>query len=166
MYILEGECLMEKKTKPGEKGFSVLLLILGIFIIKESLGMYRNAPELQGYGTVPLCCGVLITVFALIIIVMNMFHKSEISGLPFKSQAVAIVKHLFSLDVLIMLLIIVAYCVLMAFGVPFVVASPVFLWCAMTYLERSNYLKNIIFTVIVMAFVLLVFKVGFGVVLP
>lgn len=157
---------MEKKTKPGEKGFPVLLLIVGIYITKESFKMYKRAPELSGYGTVPLFCGILMTVLAAIIIITNMFHKSEVSGLPMKEQAVAVIKHLFSLDVLVMLALIIAYCVSMAFGAPFIVASPLFLWIAMSYLERGNYVKNIIYTVIVMAFVILVFEVGFSVVLP
>ena len=46
------------------------------------------------------------------------------------------------------------------------ISSPVFLWASMTYLERGNFVKNILFTAIVMAFVILVFKVGFHVVLP
>ena len=61
---------------------------------------------------------------------------------------------------------IAAYCVLLANGIPFIVSSPIFLWAAMTYLERGNFVKNILFTAIVMAFVILVFKVGFHVVLP
>lgn len=157
---------MEKKTRPGEKVFPVLLLIAGVLITREAWGMYKRSPELSGYGTVPLFCGVMITLLSIVIIITNMFHKSEISGMPLKDQAVAVVKHLFSLDVLIMLAMIIVYCVLMANGVPFVIASPIFLWVSMTYLERGNYVKNILFTAIVMAFVILVFKVGFHVVLP
>ena len=157
---------MEKKTRPGEKVFPVLLLIAGVLITREAWGMYKRSPELSGYGTVPLFCGVMITLLSVVIIITNMFHKSEIAGMPLKDKAVAVVKHLFSLDVLVMLAMIIVYCVLMANGVPFVIASPVFLWAAMTYLERGNYVKNILFTAIVMAFVILVFKVGFHVVLP
>ena len=157
---------MEKKTRPGEKMFPVLLLIAGVLITREAWGMYKRSPELSGYGTVPLFCGVMIILLSVVIIITNMFHKSEIAGMPLKDKAVAVVKHLFSLDVLVMLAMIIVYCVLMANGVPFVIASPVFLWAAMTYLERGNYVKNILFTAIVMAFVILVFKVGFHVVLP
>lgn len=157
---------MEKKTRPGEKVFPVLLLIAGVLITREAWGMYKRSPELSGYGTVPLFCGVMITLLSVVIIITNMFHKSEISGMPLKDKTVAVVKHLFSLDVLVMLAMIIVYCVLMANDVPFVIASPIFLWAAMTYLERGNYVKNILFTAIVMAFVILVFKVGFHVVLP
>lgn len=157
---------MDKQTKPGEKGFPVLLLIFGIYVTKESFAMYQESPELQGYGTIPLFCGGMMVLLSIIIILGNFFKKSEIAGRPFNEQAAAIVKHLVTQDVLLMLIMIVAYCVIMALGVPFVVASPVFLWGAMTYLERGNFVKNIIFTAIVMAFVLVVFKIGFGVVLP
>ena len=103
---------------------------------------------------------------SIVIIITNMFHKSDISGMSLKEKAAAVVKHLFSLDVLIMLVMIIAYCVLLANGITFIISSPVFLWASMTYLERGNFVKNILFTAIVMAFVILVFKVGFHVVLP
>lgn len=157
---------MEKNTKPGEKVFPVLLLIVGILVTKESWGMYKRSPELSGYGTVPLFCGAMITLLSIVIIITNMFHKSDISGMSLKEKAAAVVKHLFSLDVLVMLVMIIAYCVLLANGIPFIISSPIFLWASMTYLERGNFVKNILFTAIVMAFVILVFKVGFHVVLP
>ena len=72
---------MEKNTKPGEKVFPVLLLIVGILVTKESWGMYKRSPELSGYGTVPLFCGAMITLLSIVIIITNMFHKSDISGM-------------------------------------------------------------------------------------
>ncbi len=157
---------MDRKTKPGEKVFPILLLMLGIYATKESWGMYKRSPELSGYGTVPLFCGAMITLLSVIIIITNMFHESEISEMPLKDKALAVVKHLFSLDVLVMLAMIIVYCIMLYNGVPFIISSPIFLWVAMTYLERGNFVKNILFTAIVMAFVILVFKVGFHVVLP
>lgn len=157
---------MDKKTKPGEKVFPVLLLMLGIFVTKEAWGMYSRAPELSGYGTIPLFCGMMMVVLSAIIIITNFFRKSELTGMTMEDKAIAVIKHLFSADVLVMLVMIAAYCVLLANGVPFIVSSPIFLWAAMTYLERGNFVKNIFFTAIVMGFIILVFKVGFHVVLP
>ncbi len=157
---------MDNKTKPGEKVFPVLLLMLGIFVTKEAWGMYSRSPELSGYGTIPLFCGVMMVVLSVIIIITNFFRKSELTGMTMREKTIAVIKHLFSADVLVMLVMIAAYCVLLANGIPFIVSSPIFLWAAMTYLERGNFVKNILFTAIVMAFVILVFKVGFHVVLP
>ena len=157
---------MDKKTKPGEKGFPVVLLLLGVFVTKESVGMYREAPQLQGYGTVPLICGILLIVFSVFIIINNFRMESEIKGLPFKEKAEKVIHHLFSRDVLVMLVLILIYCLLLNFGLPFIISSPLFLWVSMTYLRRGGYVRNIIYTAIIMVFVIVVFNVAFHVVLP
>ncbi len=157
---------MDRKTKPGEKGFTVILLLAGLFVTMESLKMYREDPQLQGYGTVPLICGVLLSLFSIIILLKNLRTESEIKGMSFKEKTSAVVRHLFIMDVVVMLLLIVAYCLLLYFGIPFVISSPIFLWASMSYLRRTGYVKNILFTAVVMAFVIVVFHVAFGVVLP
>ncbi len=157
---------MDKKTKPGEKGFPILLLLLGIFVTKESAEMYRQAPQLQGYGTVPLICGILLIVLSVFVILNNFRLESEIKEQPVKEKAQNVIQHLFSKDVLVMLALIVAYCLLLNFGLPFIVSSPIFLWVSMTYLRRGDYIKNIVFTAIIMVFVIVVFNVAFHVVLP
>lgn len=157
---------MDRKTKPGEKGFTVILLLAGLFVTVESLKMYREDPTLQGYGTVPLICGVLLSLFSLIVLLKDLKTESEIKGLPFKEKASSVIHHLFIVDVVIMLLFIAAYCLMLYFGIPFVISSPIFLWASMSYLRKTGYVKNILFTAIVMAFVIVVFNVAFGVVLP
>lgn len=157
---------MEKKTKPGEKVFTLILFIVGALFTKGSWSMYKADPTLQGYGTVPLFCGIMIMVFSAFILLRSLRTKSEVAGLSFKEKAAELRKHLFAGDVIITLLIILAYCALLAFNVPFIIASPLFLWGAMTYLRRGGWIKNIIYTAIIMVFVILVFNVGFSVVLP
>ncbi len=157
---------MDKKTKPGEKGFPFLLLLLGIFITAESVKMYREAPTLEGYGTMPLICGILIIILSVFIILNNFRYKSEITGLPVGEQAKAILSHLCSKEVMVMMALIVVYCIVLNAGVPFLVSSPVFLWVSMTYLRRGGYVRNIVYTLIIMVFIYLVFKVAFQVVFP
>lgn len=161
---------MKKKTKPGEKGFPVLLLLLGIFITSESWKMYQKAPELQGYGTVPLICGALLTILSLLNILTDLRMTSEIKGLALKDKAVAIVKHLLSPDVLIMALFIIIYCIAMSLGLMFEVASMIFLWGSMMVFHhgegKKSILKNLIYSALVLLFVIVVFHVGFHVVLP
>ena len=153
-------------TRPGERVFILLLLVLGIYITIESWKMYQDSPTLSGYGTVPLICGVLLSVLSLFALVRAMMMDSVLKGLPAGEQAKQVAQHLFSRDVVITLLLVVAYCASMALGAPFIIATPVFLWVSMTYLRRGDYLKNILYTAIVFAFVYLVFHVGFSVVLP
>ncbi len=157
---------MEKKTRPGEKGFTLIMFVVGALLTKGSWIMYKADPSLSGYGTVPLFCGVMIMILSGFIFIKNLSHKSEISGIPMKEQASNIAHHLFSLDVVIMILIILAYCLLLVFNIPFEIASMIFLLGSMTYLQRGKFLKNILWSAIILAFVILVFNVGFGVVLP
>lgn len=153
-------------TGPGERGFILLLLVLGIYITIESWKMYQDSPMLSGYGTVPLICGVLLSVLSAFALVRALMMESEIRGLPAEEKAKKTVQHLFSRDVVITLGLIVLYCISMALGAPFIIATPVFLWVSMTYLRRGQYLKNVLYSAIVFAFVYLVFHVGFSVVLP
>ena len=157
---------MGKKKRPGEKVFTLIVFMIGALFTKGSWDMYRQDPQLQGYGTVPLICGVLMMVLALWIFLNSLRVKNEISGLPLKEKISITARHLFSPDVVVMLLIILAYCALLAGNVPFVIASPIFLWGSMTYLRRGGWIRNIIYTAAIMVFVILVFNVGFNVVLP
>lgn len=153
-------------VKPGERVFNLVLLALGIYITIESWKMYRESPSLSGYGTVPLICGILLTVLSAYALVRAFMAPGGIAGLSFRRKTMAVVRHLFSIDVLVTLLLIIAYCVSMAAGAPFVIATPVFLWISMTYLRRGAYLRNVLYTALVFAFVYLIFHVGFNVVLP
>lgn len=157
---------MDKNTKPGEKGFPVILLFIGIFITAEAVKMYKDAPELSGYGTLPLICGILIIILSVFIIINNFRFKSEISGISAKKQAEAVVKHLFSKDAMVMTALIMAYCVMLSLGAGFIVSSPIFLWVSMTYLSKGRYVKNIFYTIIVMLFIVLIFNIVFKVVFP
>ncbi len=153
-------------TKPGERVFTLLLFVLGVYITIESRKMYLESPTLSGYGTVPLICGVLLTLLSAYALVRAVMTESVLKGRPPAAQAKAVGRHLFSRDVMITLLMIAVYCVSMGFGAPFIIVTPIFLWISMSYLRRGDYLKNILYTAIVFAFVYLVFHVGFSVVLP
>lgn len=157
---------MERKLRPGEKGFALVLLALGIFITYMSAGMYRESPTLQGYGTIPLICGAMMIAFSGFIFLDGFRYKSENKGRNAVEQLKAVLKHLLPVDVLVIFAFIVIYCALMALGLPFVAASPIFLWCSMMYLRKRQPLRNVIYTALVMAFIILVFHVGFHVVLP
>lgn len=65
-----------------------------------------------------------------------------------------------------MLLAILAYCALLLAGVSFYIATPLFLYGSMCFLTRRNYLKNILWTAVVMAFIVVVFRLLFGVIFP
>ena len=149
--------------------------------------MYQDDPKVSSYGAMPVFLGCLLILFSLIIIIQNIRKKSEMSGQPFKAQLSIGWRHLFQKDVAVMVLLLLAYSVALFLGLGFVIATPVFLWVSMCYLtgkkkpapgqtaaEKSDmnafrvkmYGMNLVYSAIVMAFVMLVFKVVFRVVLP
>ena len=67
---------------------------------------------------------------------------------------------------MIMTVFIIAYCIMLSFGIGFVIASPVFLWVSMTYLSKGRFVKNIFYTMLVMLFIVVVFNLVFKVVFP
>ena len=157
---------MENKTKPGEKGFAFVLLGFGIFVLVSAVDMYHQSPSVSSYGAMPLFLGILLTVFSLIIIVQNFRKESAISGKRISEQASIALLHLFSKDVTVMILLLLLYSIALFLGAGFTVATSIYLWLAMSYLTKKNYLRNVLYTALLMAFVLLVFKVLFHIILP
>ena len=54
----------------------------------------------------------------------------------------------------------------MYLGLSFYIATALFLWGSMTYLMKGSYLKNILWTAILIVFAVVVFRMIFGVVFP
>lgn len=152
--------------QPGEKGFAVFLLLIGLFFTWQSVLLYQKAPGASGSGAVPLFCSVVIDLFAIAILVTDRKRRSINSGKPFGEVVRNTLAYLASRDVVVMILLVVVYCVALFLEVGFMIATPIFLWVGMCYLSRKNYVKNIIWTALCMLFIYLVFRVLFSVVLP
>lgn len=152
--------------QPGEKGFAVFLLLIGLFFTWQSWLLYEQAPGASSYGAVPLFCSGAITVLAIIILITDRSKKSVNSGKTIKEAAANMAHHLFKKDILVMLLLVLLYCIALYMNLGFMIATPIFLWLSMTYLGRGNRLKNLFWTAVCMGFIYLVFQVLFSVVLP
>lgn len=150
----------------GEKGFAVVLLLIGLFFTWQSVLLYRDAPGASSYGAVPLFCSCLIDLFSIILLITDRKKPSASTGLSPLAAIKAAVKHLFSLDILVMSGLVLLYCVCLYLGLGFMVATPVFLWASMTFLSRGSYVKNLLWTALCMLFIYLIFRVLFSVVLP
>lgn len=150
----------------GEKGFAVVLLLIGLFFTLQSYLMFREEPVASAYGAVPLFCSVIITLLALCILITDRKKRSPGTGKPLKEALALAIHHVLRKDVLVILGLILLYCVALYLEIGFMIATPIFLWCGMTWLCRGNYLKNILWTALCMGFIYLVFKVLFSVVLP
>ncbi len=159
----------EKKQKPfapGEKGFAVFLLLFGSFFLWQSWTLYQEHPGADSAGAVPLFVSALVVIFAICIIVSDLKAPSVNQGLGIGEQVKKTLGFIFQSDVLVELLLILAYCVALNFGLGFYIATPLFLWISMCYLMRKDYAKNLLWTALCMAFIVVVFRFIFSVVLP
>jgi hypothetical protein len=156
----------QETRKTGEKGFSIFLLLVGLFFTWQSWKLYQQSPGASSYGAVPLACSVLIVLFSLAILISDWRKKSPISGKKLLEKIKEGFRSILPLDVVVLIGMGILYCGALYLNIGFLLATPIFLWCSMTYLSRGGYLKNLLWTALCMGFIYLVFKVLFSVVLP
>ncbi|MEG0793361.1 MAG: tripartite tricarboxylate transporter TctB family protein [Lachnospiraceae bacterium] len=157
--------------KPGERGFAVVLLSVGIYFLWESLKLYRKAPGAESYGAVPLFVSGLIVAISIGNIISdcykNRFLKQiDDKKITSKQQVKRMLHYTMPKDMVIILLFMVLYCVALFAGMGFLISTPMFLWGSMCYLTGKNYGKNLIWTALSMGFIVIIFDFVFHVVLP
>ncbi len=158
---------MTKKRNPGERGFAIILLIVGGLALIESIKMFMKEPTSSSFGALPLFLSSVIVIFMLeIILFEDRENETDNKGSNFKELLDSILTFIFPKDIVVVLLFLIMYCLLLVFGLGFEISSTIFLIVAMTYLMRGQIFKNIIFTGLSMAFILIVFKTIFQVILP
>lgn len=162
----------EHPLEAGEKVFSFILLIVGVIALKLSVDLWfsislRRGPRIASAAAVPVFVSALWVIMSLWTVIENFKLSTPLSKI--KGTGEKIMKALayaLPLNVLIMLVLIVAYCAALVEGVSFYIATPAFLYISMCYLMRKDYVKNILWTGIVMAFIVVVFRLLFSVVFP
>lgn len=156
----------QKPFVPGEKGFAVFLLLFGAFFLWQSIVLYSEHPGAESAGAVPMFVSALIVIFAICIIVSDWKAESMNKGLSLGEQVKQTLGYIFPKDVLVELGLILLYCIGLNFGLGFYIMTPLFLWISMCYLMRKDYVKNLLWTALCMAFIIVVFRFIFSVVLP
>ena len=162
----------EHSLEAGEKVFSVILLLVGCVALYLSINLWfsislRRGPRIASAAAVPVFVSALWVLMSLWTVIENFRLTTLLSNVKgLGSKFIKAVQYAMPLNVLIMLVLIIAYCVALLEGVSFYIATPAFLYISMCYLTRKDFLKNIIWTAIVMAFIVLVFRVLFSVVFP
>lgn len=162
---------IEKKyiLESGEKVFAFVLLILGLIAFGLALQLWfkMSEPRIASAAAMPLFVSALWSIMALLTVIENVKLTSPLSALSDrKKKIIEGLRYAMPFEVVIMLLAILAYCTLLLFGVSFYITTPLFLYGCMCYLTRKHYLKNILWTAIVMAFIVVVFRMLFSVVFP
>ena len=162
----------EHSLEAGEKVFSFILLIIGIIALKLSVDLWfsislRRGPRIASAAAVPVFVSALWVILGLWTVIENFKLTTPLSKVQgISTKFIKAIQYALPLNVVIMLALIIAYCVALVEGVSFYIATPAFLYFSMCYLTRKDYLKNILWTACVMAFIVLVFRMLFSVVFP
>jgi len=148
--------------KPGEQAFMAALFLLGGAALWQSLRLwlYLSEPRLASAAALPLAASLLWTLLSLIILIQSPRQTRPANAL---GRALG---YVLPPPLPAMLTGIALYCLALLLNVSFYIATPLFLWGAMCYLMRQNYLKNMLWTALCMGFITLIFKALFNVVLP
>lgn len=158
---------MSSKIKPGEIVFLFILLGIGAGALIESINMYMDDPTPSSYGAMPLFLSSIIVLFMIKIIFFESNKTvSESENFVLEEKFKIVVKYVFTKDILVVLLMLIGYCLLLVLGIGFELATPIFLFISMSYLMNGKYLQSLIFTVVVMVFILIIFNTIFQVILP
>lgn len=153
-----------KKLMPGEIGINILVLAICLVFAVESAKLYAQDPTPYSMGAMPLFLSILCTICSIWTLVAGL-RAEKLVFASFKERLRAIQAHVVPMDILVIFGLFIAYCGSLSVF-KFVVSTPVFLWCCMTYLARGNYLKNILYSGLTSAFIIIIFRYVFKVILP
>lgn len=162
----------EHSLEAGEKVFSFIVLVFGVIALKLSVDLWfsislRRGPRIASAAAVPVFVSALWVIMSLWTVIENFKLSTPLSKVKSTWEKITkAIAYALPLNVVIMLALIVAYCAALVMGVSFYIATPAFLYVSMCYLTRKDYVKNILWTGIVMAFIVVVFRMLFSVVFP
>jgi len=157
---------VEEQLAPGGKAFAFILLLIEVFFLYESIKLFQKYPKFSSIGFFPLVLCVFLILLSIADILENRKQASRNKGKSLLIQAWESIKYLLPKDNVIFILMIFGYMMALYFGVSFLPSSVVFLLASMCFLIRGDVIKNILYTGIIMASIMLVFKVVFLVPLP
>lgn len=156
----------QARMEPGELGFLIILLLIGLFFLYQSILLYRAYPGLENCSAVPLVVSIIIAGLSLLEIITALRKGAHRTGGSAAERLKACFAYLFSKQVLVILGLIVLYCIGLFLGIGFIILTPIFLFVSMCFLQKGDYKKNILWTAIIMAFIILVFQELFNIILP
>ena len=155
--------------QPGERVFAVVLLVLGLvaFYLSMKLWFKMPQPRVSSAAALPVMASGIWVLLALITMLQDFKLLSPLSKLSTTAEKIKQgLRFAFPVDMLVVLGAILIYCLLLSLGVSFYIATPLFLYGCMCYLMRGKFIWNILWTIVVMAFIILVFRMLFSVVFP
>jgi hypothetical protein len=148
----------ERHRKPGEIGFAIITTVFGILGYYFALGM--TSESYSSPSVFPKLASTIITVCGVICIYKACRKEAPEPGSP------SVFRYLFPKDVIVILLMLLAYCVLLP-KLHFIVSSYLFMVGGMVYLHRGKYIwQSMLISAGAMAVLVAIFRYVFLVILP
>lgn len=156
----------EQRLPPAGRISTLLFLAVGLVFFVQSLQLFWEDPSPSGYGIFPLLVSGLLLILTVVDYIQKLKIKSELDGLPMKEKVTITIKYLFPVNSVVFLFMSIGFYIAITLGVPFMVAATVFLMISMCYLIPHAFVKNLIYTVVIMVTIYVIFSVLFKVTLP
>lgn len=157
-----------KKTGTSDLIMGVLLFVFGIYLIVESLGMKVFNTFLDAPGFFPLILGIIFCLFGIVMFngalkggsveaAKKTFHKDSLKALILKPETKRVV---------ILSFFMVVYIYGLIGRIHFTIATTLYLLVTFWYLKSTNWLKNIIISVLSGVLISVIFQYVFKIPLP
>ena len=147
------------ELRPGEKIFSILLVLFSGFLFFESykISQFKN---LVTSGAMPMFASTLMFVSSIFILI-NTFSKNK----TLKQNSFQVIKYLFPLRFILFVLLIFLYTFVIQY-LGFLLASGIFLFISVWSLWEKGPLPAILISLSSIATIYLLFRIVFKVILP
>ena len=157
----------EKKVlATGARGFSLFLLAFGVFFLYHSLKLQKKSPGPTGPAVFPIFLSVSLIILVIVDFLKALKKPVKNAGVPLGQKVRETLQYLFPTRSTVFIAISILYYVLLVLGVPFLVASALFLMGTMCYLIRKSVLKNLLYTAVLLGAIYLIFTMVFKITLP
>lgn len=147
------------ELRPGEKIFSILLVLFSGFLFFESYKI-SQFKSLVTSGAMPMFASTLMFVSSIFILI-NTFSKNK----TLKQNSFQVIKYLFPLRFILFVLLIFLYTFVIQY-LGFLLASGIFLFISVWSLWEKGSLPAILISLSSIATIYLLFRIVFKVILP
>lgn len=158
--------MKERKLEKGEISILILFSILSIVLFILSLKMYIKDPTLSSQGAFPLLLSTLMIIMSIFMFFdLRRFNKQSEFSSGLLNNFKEVYKFLFPSRTILIILLVIIYAIALP-RIGFVISTFLFLWISMIALKKENYLKTLLVSAGIVAFIFLIFQTIFKVILP
>lgn len=150
-----------RKSLPGELGFSIIFVAFSIFIVISAFQISGTEITLSSPGAFPVFVSI-------IMLIMSILVWREVKGFSPKGVSDKFkqaINMLFKRDVSGMMILVIIYAIALSL-VGFKITTLLFLWASMMFLKAGSWKKNLIISFLTVVVIIVLFSFVFKVILP